>query len=148
MTDSVSLPAARLHHLGYLVPDLSAALRHFTQCLGYETASDPVIDEGQTAEVCFLSHPDMGHWLELVTPRGPQSKLQRALEQGGGPHHTCYQVQDVAAALSVWRGFGYFPVSKVAPGAAFGGRLIAWLYAREYGLVELVEAGPGPLDRG
>ena len=56
--------------------------------------SDPV----QTALVKFLRQPGAPNWIELVTPNGPQSKLTAALKKGGGQHHLCYEVSDMARA--------------------------------------------------
>lgn len=137
-------PGMKLHHLGYLVPDLEPAAQHFAAALGYRIESEPIEDAIQTARVQFLRQPGARHWLELVSPLGPGGKLDAALARGVSLHHLCYEVDDIEAGLAHLRAAGCLPLARPAPGAAFGGRPIAWAMSRANGLVELVQAGPGP----
>jgi hypothetical protein len=63
-------------------------------------------------------------------------------------HHVCYEVDDIKAAVARLRKISMTLLSDPKPGTAFGGRLIAWLTDRDHTLVELVEAGAGPLALG
>ena len=98
------------------------------------------------ARVRFLLLPGADHWLELVTPSGEESKLSNALRRGVTLHHLCYEVPDVDAAIERLRDTGMLLVGEPTPGAAFGGRRVAWLMDRTTPLVELVEAGSGPFS--
>jgi methylmalonyl-CoA/ethylmalonyl-CoA epimerase len=138
----------RLHHVGVLVADLERSVAAFVRQFGCEVEGEPVVDEVQTARVCFLRQPGQRHWLELITPYGSPSKLDRALQRGPGPHHLAYEVGDLGAAVEFLRLQGYLPLGRPEPGAAFGGRLIAWMYGPHAGLTELVLLGEGPLVLG
>ncbi|MEM6909309.1 MAG: VOC family protein [Pseudomonadota bacterium] len=133
----------RVHHLGVLVADLAESVATYTSALGYRVESDPIDDVEQTARVQFLRLPDANHWVELVTPLGAQSKLTAALERGTSLHHICYESDGIEDDLARLRSDGFMPLSRPVPGAAFDGRLIAWLVGPGNLLVELVEAGPG-----
>lgn len=114
--------------------------------LGYLAESDIVEDVRQTALVRFLRQRGAHHWLELVAPNSPKSKLTAALAQGGGFHHLCYEVPSISAATKQLAAVSMRRIAKIVPGCAFGGRLITWLAGANRALVELVEAGEGPLS--
>lgn len=136
----------RLHHIGHLVHDLSAAAAACQANFGYRIESPVIEDPVQTALVQFLRLPGGANWLELVTPNGPNSKLSLALAKGGGLHHLCYEVDDIEAACVALRRQKMALLSTPAPAVAFTGRRIAWLLGRDRLLTELVESGPGPLN--
>lgn len=145
MNAATTLPVLALHHTGLLVKDVAPAAQHYRDVLGYRIESEPVDDPAQTARVQFLRLPGAAHWLELVAPLGPESKLANALAKGGGLHHLCYEVADIGAATALFRAAGCLVVGEPVAAAAFPGRRIAWLMDRQRLLIELLEAGPGPL---
>ena len=138
-------PGLRLHHIGYIVADIPAAAGEWERRFGYSIETGIIEDPHQTALVQFLRLPGASHWLELVSPNGPLSKLSNALSKGEGLHHLCYETDDLEASVTSLRSHGMFPVGLPVPGVAFGGRKIAWFLDRRRMLVELVETGPGPL---
>jgi methylmalonyl-CoA/ethylmalonyl-CoA epimerase len=142
----MNLTDLRLHHVGLLVADLERSAEALVCQFGYRREGEPVIDQAQTARVCFLWQPGQSHWLELITPHGSPSKLDRALLRGPGPHHLAYETVDLDATLARLRGQGYLPLGPPQPGAAFGGRRVAWLFGPPAGLTELVTRGEGPLN--
>jgi len=139
-----AMPQFRLHHVGYLVRDLSAA-QEFVDRLGYRIESDVIEDPVQTAFVQLIRQPDTACWLELVMPNGSESKLAKALSKGGGLHHLCYEVNDIVRACDHLRGQAMLTLSNPVAAAAFPGRQIAWLMDRGALLIELLESGDGYL---
>ncbi len=149
MSDAVdpscaSASGMRVHHVGFLAADLEAAARHLVEAFGYRVESDVIDDAVQTARVQFLRQRGAVQWLELVSPLGEGGKLQGALNRGVTLHHLCYEVRSVEEGLARLRSAGCLPIARPTPGAAFGGRRIAWAMSAISGLVELVEAGAGP----
>jgi methylmalonyl-CoA/ethylmalonyl-CoA epimerase len=136
-----------LHHIGYLTGDLEAEAARWQADFGYECDGPVHTDPAQTAKVCFLRLPGADHWLELVTPDGPASKLANALRQQTAFHHLCYEVPDVIAAVATLRERGWLPLGSPAPAVAFGGRPVAWVMNERRALIEIVEAGPGPYQQ-
>ena len=136
-------PVLRLHHIGFLVENLERAVEHFHGNFAYQVESPPIEDHGQAATVQFLRQPGAMHWLELVCPLGQDSKLWTAVGRGTSLHHQCYETADIKASVARLHAAGCMPLGLPVPGAAFDGRLIAWVMDRFKGLIELVQAGAG-----
>jgi methylmalonyl-CoA/ethylmalonyl-CoA epimerase len=136
----------RLHHIGILVADVARSSQLLQQHYGYVPESSIIEDARQTAFAQFLRMPGADHWTELVAPNGPSSVLTAALKQRrSGTHHVCYEVPNIDRACEHLASLSTRIISASVPGVAFGGRRIAWAIDLDYMLVELVEAGPGPL---
>jgi methylmalonyl-CoA/ethylmalonyl-CoA epimerase len=91
----------RLHHVAVLVPDLDAALSPFRDLLGLPVSRVETVGE-QQVRVAFL--PVGETRIELVEPLDRAGGLGRFLEKtGGGLHHVCFEVDDIAAALAELR---------------------------------------------
>ena len=136
----------RLHHIGLLVADVVAASASLVERFGYLRETPIIQDPVQTAFVTFLRLPGADHWTELVAPNGPGSVLAEALRRRrGGPHHLCFQVDDLSQACDRLRDRSMLLITEPVPAVVFGGRHIAWLIDEAGLLVELVESGPGPL---
>jgi methylmalonyl-CoA/ethylmalonyl-CoA epimerase len=56
------------------------------------------------------------------------------------PYHICYQVQDIKAAIAQLRRDRFLTVSGPVPACAMDNRLIAFMFKKDNGLIELVEA--------
>ena len=135
-----------LHHIGFLVRDISTAAQDFVSRLDYVIESDVIEDPVQTAHVQFLRQLGTTSWLELVMPNGVDSKLNNALRKEGGLHHLCYEVSDIEYACEHLRSQAMLMLGEPVPAAAFPGRRIAWFMDRSGFLVELLESGYGPLS--
>jgi len=144
--NAVPVPQFALHHTGLLVRDVEQAATHYARTMGYVIESAAIEDPVQTAWVKFLRLPGARNWLELVAPNGPKSRLTAALAKGGGVHHVCYEVADIAGAVAQFRESGFMVLSEPVDAVAFPGRRIAWVMDRQRFLVELLEAGPGVLS--
>lgn len=114
----------------------------YQDLFGYQLASGPFDDPIQRVSVCFLKREQTGDiTLELVAPLGEESPVHRTLAKGGNSaYHTCYEVDDLDAALHHLTGHGCLTVSKPVPAVAFANRRIAWLYTPTRQLIELVES--------
>lgn len=130
-----------LHHIGYLVEDVSATADTFCDLWGYQLESEVIEDSVQTARVLFLRQPGSSSWIELISPFGKKSKLTHALKKGVTLHHLCYEVSDVESSCRRLREGGLFMLEPVGPGAAYPGRKIAWFMDEKGGLIELLESG-------
>ena len=79
--------------------------------------------------------------LELVMPSGPDSPVQRTLNQGAGAYHVCYEVPSIENAMAHLKAQKCGVLSNPVPAVAFQGRLIAWLSTPTMQLIELMQAG-------
>ena len=136
MADALEL---RLHHVGFVVKDIETSMRGFTSSLGGSWDGRIYADELQKVKVAFLSTGPAAAQIELVEPGRDDSPVTRFLERGGGLHHMCYEVQDVANALSEFKARKAVIVKRPLPAVAFNGRPIAWVLTAEKLLVELLE---------
>ena len=131
--------ALRLHHMGFVVADIAAAMPAFVHSMAAEWDGQIIEDPLQKAKVAFLTTRPGDAQIELVQPVGEDSPVRRFLQERGGMHHLCYEVADLEAELKAFRSRGASIASRPKPAVAFGGRRIAWVITSEKFLVELLE---------
>jgi methylmalonyl-CoA/ethylmalonyl-CoA epimerase len=130
----------RLHHMGFVVADIAAAMPAFSKSMAAEWDGKIFEDPLQKAKVAFMTTRPGDARIELVQPMGDGSPVARFLqERGGGMHHLCYEVADLEAELTAFRSRGAAIASRPKPAVAFNGRRIAWVITAEKFLVELLE---------
>lgn len=128
------------HHIGIACRDI-AKTQAFYLGLGY-TASPVVEDPLQHVRISFLEK-EGAPCIELLEPLDDQSPVARTLATSGvSPYHMCYEVQDIEAAVNHLRGQRFLLVNGPVPACAMGDRRIAFLFQKDTGLIELVEAQP------
>jgi methylmalonyl-CoA/ethylmalonyl-CoA epimerase len=128
------------HHLGFVVPSISAAAEGFAASLSASWDSQIIHDPIQRVRVAFFNPADSRNPVfELVEPAGEDSPVTRFLKKGGGLHHVCYEIDELERSLGEARGAGFVMVAAPAPAVAFGGRRIAWVWSRSRLLIELLE---------
>jgi methylmalonyl-CoA/ethylmalonyl-CoA epimerase len=126
------------HHVGIACRSIDKTVG-FYLAMGY-TASPVTDDPLQHVKVCFLERPGQPR-LELLEPLDDVSPVARTLATAGvTPYHLCYEVQDIDAAVAMLRGQRFLLVSGPVHACAMGGRRVAFLFKKDNGLLELVEA--------
>lgn len=126
------------HHIGVACRNIEKT-KPFYVSMGYEAAST-VDDAIQHVRVCFLEKQGVPR-IELLEPLDELNPLSRTLEAVGvTPYHTCYEVQDIKAAIDDLRSHRFLLVSGPVPACAMNDRQVAFLYKKDNGLIELVEA--------
>ena len=93
-----------LDHIGIVVRSLDESLQTYCDQLGFTLVQRLPIPE-QKVEAAFL---DAGNsTLELIAPTDETSGTARFLQnRGEGPHHVCFAVDDIEAALAELRAEG------------------------------------------
>ena len=128
------------HHIGIACRDI-AKTQAFYLGQGY-TASPVVEDPLQHVRISFLEKEGAPR-IELLEPLDDQSPVARTLATSGvSPYHMCYEVQDIESAVNHLRGQRFLLVNGPVPACAMGDRRIAFLFQKNTGLIELVEAQP------
>jgi methylmalonyl-CoA/ethylmalonyl-CoA epimerase len=131
---------AVLHHLGCVVPAISAVADAFAASMSASWGGQIIHDPLQRVRVAFFKPADARNPVfELVEPAGDDSPVSNFLEKGGGLHHVCYEIDDLESGLREARSAGFVTVSAPKPAVAFGGRRIAWICSKNRLLVELLE---------
>ncbi len=130
----------KLHHIGYVVPALDAVVEEFRRAFGLEWDGKIFHDPLQMARVTFLSSVGLGTALiELVEAVGKRSPVRKFSDEGGGLHHVCYEVDDLAAQLTASQENGGMLVRVPMPAVAFDGRRVAWIRTAQSVLVEYLQ---------
>ena len=85
--------------------------------------------------------------MELLEPVDETSPVCKTLEKNGvTPYHTCYVVENIDEAVKTLRKERYVLTSKAEPAVAFCGSKVCFLYNKNVGLIELVEAPADIID--
>jgi methylmalonyl-CoA/ethylmalonyl-CoA epimerase len=127
----------RVHHIGYAVEDLDKAIGSFA-ALGCSVRHRQ-IDRDRNVEIALVENE--GVVVELVSPLSAGSPVDGVLARGGAaPYHICYEVDSMSEACGQLRRDGWVVVRKPSPAPAIGGALVAFVYSKAIGLVELVES--------
>lgn len=127
MTVPSSSPLGPLHHVGYVVADLDAAILRLEDLAATRVTAREVMDEqGVEAAMCATD----GGLIELITPLDPDGPIARFLEKRGeGFHHVAFAVPDAAAALQRLAAAGA-ELLDPAPRRGLGGHRVAFVHPR------------------
>ena len=126
------------HHMGIACRDIAKSSA-FYQSMGYNVL--PVIpDPLQHVKVCFMEKEGAPR-VELLEPLDDKSPVLRILDAVGvSPYHTCYEVNNLQEAIAQLRQQRFMLVNGPVPACALENREIAFMFNKNYGLIELVEA--------
>jgi methylmalonyl-CoA/ethylmalonyl-CoA epimerase len=132
-----------IDHIAIVVKDLDAAVRLYTQTLGFrELYREVVYDQGVEAVGLAAGNAVV----ELLLPLDEGSSIARF--RGDAPtklHHTAYRVSDIEEALAELAGKGVQLIDRHARNGAHGNR-IAFLHPKSTGgvLIELCQPPSNP----
>ena len=128
----------KFHHIGVAVKDIEATASVYEQ--GGYRRSVSVFDPIQDVNICWLTKEGMPT-VELLAPVDEKSPVNKTLEKVGvSPYHCCYVVDDIEESVAELKKQRYILVSKPAEAVAFCGSRVCFLYNKNVGLIELVEA--------
>ena len=130
----------RLNHVAIAVTDLEAEAARYRDALGAEvSAPQPLPDHGVV--VVFVELPNTK--IELLAPLGEGSPIAAFLAKtGGGLHHVCYEVSDIAAARDRLMASGARVLGDGEPKIGAHGKPVLFLHPKDFSgtLIELEEA--------
>jgi len=117
----------QIDHIAVAVRSIDAAAERLSALLGYVRKTTKVTNSRQKVNVVFLSK-QASLDIKLIEPSDAESPLWDFVRKGGGLHHLCFKVPDVATACADLAGKGARVIAQPAPGEAFDDHLIAFLY--------------------
>ena len=128
----------RLNHIAIAVPDLSTAAAKYRDLLGASVGAPQALPE-HGVTVVFI---DTGNTkVELLEPLGEGSPIAGFLAKnpGGGMHHICFEVPDLAAAADKLVAGGARVLGEPKIGAH--GRPVVFVHPKDFDgtLIELEE---------
>lgn len=131
----------KLHHYGFATKLIEESLAYF-EMLGYTAQSDKIIDSIQGVQLLFINN-GYDHLIELVAPIDPriESPVSRIIKKNGSSiYHICYEVENIESSIQKLEEELFITILPPTPAIAFGNRKISFLYNKNVGLIELLEA--------
>ncbi|WDR07029.1 methylmalonyl-CoA epimerase [Devosia rhodophyticola] len=130
----------RLNHIAIAVPDLAAAAARYREGLGAQVGQEQVLAE-HGVRVIFI---DTGNTkIELLQALDGNSPIAAfmARNPGGGMHHICFEVADLAAAIKRLTAEGARVLGDGNPKIGAHGRPVVFVHPKDFDgtLIELEE---------
>mgnify|MGYP006077527347 CR=1 FL=1 len=127
------------HHIGIATDDIEKSISLY-EVLGYVSQGlRTVIDPIQKVELAFMfreNHP----LIELVSPLDDDSPVRSILNKmRTTPYHTCYEIPIIEETIKDLKKQRFILIQKPTPAIAFNNRKIAFLFHKNFGLIELLE---------
>jgi len=128
----------KLDHICFAVKNIEEGISYWERVFGYRQMTDIVINTLQKVKVVFLSK-DESLLIKLIEPLLDNQSLINFVNRGGGFHHICFQVNEMADTLKDLNAKGLLTLVPPQPGEAFNNNDIAFLLAK-YGInVEIID---------
>lgn len=120
-------PLGPIHHVGYVVADLDAAIADLQARFATTVQVREVMEsQGVEAAMCATD----GGLIELISPLDPDGAIARFMaKRGEGFHHVAFAVPDAALALNALRQAGAELLDE-RPRRGLGGHLVAFIHPR------------------
>lgn len=132
------LESFKFHHIGVAVKSIDDTAAIYVA--GGYTRSEALFDPIQDVNICWLTKEGMPT-VELLAPQDENSPVNKILEKNGvTPYHTCYIVDNLEDAAKALRKMKYVMVSKPEKAVAIHNCQVCFLFNKNIGLIELVEA--------
>lgn len=126
----------KVHHIGYLVKKLEAAIRSFEN-LGYQITQETVYDDIRKVNICFLEKD--GYMIELVAPVSEDSVVAGLMKKyKNSPYHICYETEDFERDFQELTANGFIAIDTPTPAPALQNRDVVFLTNAFMGMIELI----------
>lgn len=128
----------KFHHIGIAVKN-GVETSSVYALLGGGKIIDKIFDPVQNVNISWLKS-DNRPLLEFLEPVDEKSPVNKILEKNGvTPYHICYEVENINDTIKELRNHKFVLVSKPSVAPALDNHLVAFLFHKETGLIELVE---------
>ena len=130
------------HHIGYAVLDIEDSKRTF-ELLGFSAINEQHSDSLRNVNIQFMKNN--AYMIELIAIADicRHSDMNFLIKNGRKfevtPYHVCFEVDDLEEAMAELREKRFVLSAHPAPAPAMRGRLVAFMYHRNTGLIELLE---------
>ena len=132
------MPTLKIHHIGYLVKKIEAAIRTFEN-LGYQLLQDAMYDDIRKVNICFLQKDN--YCIELVSPAAEDSLVSGLLKKYKNcPYHICYETADFDSDYQMLLSSGFISIDTPTPAPALQGRDVVFLTSASMGMIELLRS--------
>ncbi len=127
----------KVHHIGYAVASIEKGRQEF-ELLGWTICGETTDDISRKVRIQFMCLGESV--IELVAPLSDDSPIHKTIQNGSGtPYHICYEVDSLEKAEAELKSNHFIVFKKPLPAPAIGMRRVEWFYAKNGGILELVE---------
>jgi methylmalonyl-CoA/ethylmalonyl-CoA epimerase len=133
-----------IDHVGIAVPDLDAAIEHYTTAYGMTLVHEE-INEEQGVREAMMAVGDSGSYLQLLSPLSSDTTIGKFLDKSGpGIQQMAYRVDSIDEVSEHLRAQG-MKLLYDEPRTGTAGSRVNFVHPKSAGgvLVELVEPAPG-----
>ncbi|MDT7549461.1 MAG: methylmalonyl-CoA/ethylmalonyl-CoA epimerase [Actinomycetota bacterium] len=133
-----------IDHVGIAVPDLDAAIEHYTTAYGMTLVHEEVNEE-QGVREAMMAVGDSGSYLQLLSPLSSDTTIGKFLDKSGpGIQQMAYRVDSIDEVSEHLRAQG-MKLLYDEPRTGTAGSRVNFVHPKSAGgvLVELVEPAPG-----
>ena len=128
----------KIHHIGYLVKKIEAAIQTF-ETLGYQITQAVMYDDIRKVNICFLQKDN--YCIELVSPAAEDSLVSGLLKKYKNcPYHICYETADFDRDYRMLLSNGFISIDTPTPAPALQGRDVVFLTSASMGMIELLRS--------
>ena len=131
-----------IDHIAYVFKTIDAGYDFFKSHPGFKLYNGPGINHTQCVEFLFVSVAQIGK-IEILSPLASSSKSpisEQLRTSGPGFNHICYAVNDIFESIQSLLEDEWKVICNPVADVAFGRRKIAFLFHKDYGLIELLES--------
>lgn len=126
----------KVHHIGYLVKKMDAAIRSFEN-LGYQITQETMYDAIREINICFLEKD--GYTIELVSPVSETSVAAGLMKKyKNSPYHICYETENFEQDYLDLTSNGFIAIDTPTPAPALDNREVVFLTSAAMGMIELI----------
>lgn len=126
----------KVHHIGYLVKKMDAAIRSFEN-LGYQITQETMYDAIREINICFLEKD--GYTIELVSPVSETSVAAGLMKKyKNSPYHICYETENFEQDYLNLTSNGFIVIDTPTPAPALDNREVVFLTSAAMGMIELI----------
>ncbi len=126
-----------IDHICFAVKNIDEGISYWTSVFGYRQMTETVSNTLQKVRVVFLAKEN-SLLIKLIEPHSDNLSLVNFVNRGGGFHHLCFRVDDMAESLEELKGKGLLTLVPPQPGEAFNNHDIAFMLAK-YGIsIEII----------
>lgn len=121
----------KLNHVAIVVNDITAAASVYRDTLGATVTEATDLPEHGVTTV-FIELPNTK--IELLQMLGESSPIERFIEKNpaGGIHHICYEVDDIAQAISKLKSDGATVLGDGEPKIGAHGKPVIFLHPKDF----------------
>lgn len=127
----------RIHHIGYLVKKIDAAILSFKK-MGYQVTQDTIYDDIRKVNICFLEMDN--YCIELVAPASDDSVVSGLIKKFKNcPYHICYETENFDEDYQILLSNGFIAIDAPTPAPALQNRDVVFLTSASMGMIELIK---------